>query len=419
MEGLRAVFSFLGAVFVLGAGVAPVQAAKFRARVISQVEEGTFVGRSLNRSNVWAGFVRSASGVETGYIGNSGLAIRTGTLGGESSWVNALSDGKWATGSSLDTNEVERAFLFWDGYMEDLSFFQPVGYEASAGMGIFEGTVTGWVVAPTGEKRAFTYSAGHFTVLPKFGVSSVGYAVEGSRVAGVSMSEAGVERGFIWRDFGPIYIPSEGSSSAVAMRNGRVVGHTELSGGEKVAYYHDEYANLMVKLGTLGGRNSKARGVNWLRRVVGEAEDAEGRRRAFYYRKGTMYDLNHLIDGREPVVLTSAIAINDSDSILAEGSYAGQVAQFFLELVEPFDDSWLIEAGSVWVDKEAPFYPTLRFFHSGPTGQRFAVQVSEDLKSWRDTGDTGDIYEQGNSSDLKEAMAATAPRRFYRLRKVE
>jgi probable HAF family extracellular repeat protein len=74
----------------------------------------------------------------------------------------------------------------------------------------------------------------------------------------------------------------------------------------------------MYDLGTLGGENSSARGINAAGWVVGTADTSTGSD-AFLYENGVMYDLNSLIGNAPGIDLTEALAINDNGQILANG----------------------------------------------------------------------------------------------------
>lgn len=67
----------------------------------------------------------------------------------------------------------------------------------------------------------------------------------------------------------------------------------------------------VIDLGTLGGAESGANGVNLRGQVVGWAHDAEGHKQAFVWNKGRMDGLGFLLGGTQSV----ANAINDSGQI--------------------------------------------------------------------------------------------------------
>src|SRR5207244_293840 len=97
------------------------------------------------------------------------------------------------------------------------------------------------------------------------------------------------------------------------------------------------YANSgNIDLGTLGGDNSEAYGVNNFGDIVGYAKDGSGAKHAFIYQNGVMQDLNSLITLGSGWVLTSAEAINDRGQIVGYGtSPSGQMHGFLVTLTNP------------------------------------------------------------------------------------
>ena len=72
----------------------------------------------------------------------------------------------------------------------------------------------------------------------------------------------------------------------------------------------------LVDLGTLGGTNSEAHGINAASVVVGNAEDASFVLHAFLNVDNTMYDLNNLIPAGSGYELRDATAIDDKGQIV-------------------------------------------------------------------------------------------------------
>lgn len=404
--------------FIALALALPTHAQEFRAQIISTVQGGTFWARSLNNSNLWGGFIRSPSGAETGYIGSSELAIHTGALAGGRSYVNSVGDGKWSAGSSFDATGTERAFLFWDNYLEDLSFFQPPGFGASSAVTVDSGgRVAGWIISTNGQKRTFRYDAGHFSVLPQVGDSSEPVAIWAGYVFGNATSN-GVQRAFRWHisDPSPFYIPNLGghSSAVYAAYALTLVGESETAKGETNAFLWRTSDYFPSNLGTLGGRNSKALGVNKFGHVVGQSDDSEGRRRAFFHRKGIMHDLNHLIDPRQPLILTTAFAINDNGHILAEGAYAGEAVHVLLTRDEPFNDPLRFESYATGLHKFSNFEIT--YIPSGPNGSNYIVQTSTNMIDWEEKPVWGPFSETSVYRQYEPTVLA--PARYWRMKLV-
>ena len=81
----------------------------------------------------------------------------------------------------------------------------------------------------------------------------------------------------------------------------------------------------MTDLGTLGGPNSEATGLNYVgsTQVVGTSDVAGGGTHAFVYERGTMTDLNSRLPAGSGWVLEAATAINDSGEIVGADESTG------------------------------------------------------------------------------------------------
>ena len=72
-------------------------------------------------------------------------------------------------------------------------------------------------------------------------------------------------------------------------------------------------------LGSLGGRNSEAEGINDRGQIVGAALAADGTSRAFLHTAGVMHNLNEMIPSDSGWTLQIAVAINDAGQIVGDG----------------------------------------------------------------------------------------------------
>lgn len=90
---------------------------------------------------------------------------------------------------------------------------------------------------------------------------------------------------------------------------------------------NDGVNDLMTDLGTLGGTNSWGRGINNNGDVVGESDTVDGRTRAFVWRNGVMTDLGTLGGAN-----SSAAAISDDGVIVGWAENAGGQRRAFIIL---------------------------------------------------------------------------------------
>lgn len=398
---------------VRGETSAPAIPAAFDVEIISSSPWGRLVPKTLNNQG-YGGYVLS-NNTELAFIRtNNGSEPRfLGTLGGTRSDVFSWSNDKWFTGSSTDSKDIQRAFLHWGDYMEDLSFFQPTGYGASAGLSVSDyGAVTGWI-EKEGVKRAFHYSQGHFTVLPEFGLSHIGYGIDDvGTVVGTAQFENGVRKGFLFRQYlgAPEYVPALGGSSSAAYAINFfnvVVGEAETSTGDFQAFLYDLVNDSMVPLGTLGGKTSKALALNRNHKVVGEACNDEGKRRAFLYADGAMADLNSRLPSGNLFILTTAFAINDRDQILAEGTYAGEAVSVLLTPQDPSANSITLKNVQLVVEDQK----FLAFEFKGPEGSNYVVQACSIFPMWEHTAERGPYLASTNRVKMPITNSAT----FFRV----
>ena len=133
-------------------------------------------------------------------------------------------------------------------------------------------------------------------------------------------------------------------ASAVNDRD-QVVGHSYITGSVGgYPYFGTSHAfhwtgGAMTDLGTLGGAQSHAYGINMRGQIVGMADAAGDYGRAFLFENGAMSDLNMLIDPALGWTLSSAQGINDAGQIAALGCRGYACMSVLLSPV-PEPQSW-------------------------------------------------------------------------------
>jgi probable HAF family extracellular repeat protein len=137
---------------------------------------------------------------------------------------------------------------------------------------------------------------------------------------------------------GYYHLSAEGISDDAAIV-GTMTASATSGGGSRAFLWSHGYA---LDIGTLGGRNSVAFGVNTSHEVVGTASTRpsalpgkDGPRHAFIWLHGRMNDLNTLTTGSSGWVLESANAINNLGQIAGYGTLNGVGHAFLLSRVQP------------------------------------------------------------------------------------
>jgi len=123
-----------------------------------------------------------------------------------------------------------------------------------------------------------------------------------------------------------------GGSQSVAYGindSGQVTGQAAIGRDNQLTHAFLYSGGVMRDLGTLGGDLSNGHALNAAGQVVGSAQMADGSNRAFLYADGVMHDLNHLVTGLAGTVLILASGINDSGQIAASACSASLICQAF------------------------------------------------------------------------------------------
>lgn len=202
-----------------------------------------------------------------------------------------------------------------------------------------------------GNGHAEVYANGGATDLGTLtgGTWSAAYDINNSgTVAGTSDTASGAFRGFVWSAAtGMTALGTFGGMNSYAMGindAGAVTGFASLASGYEHAFI-DTGGNL-TDLGTLGGGSSFAYGINDSDSVVGYSWLPDGTDHAFVWIDGTMFDLNSLIPSDSGWVLSQAFGINDAGQIVGTGIFDGQSEAFRLDPIS-YSPNFLLSADVV------------------------------------------------------------------------
>jgi len=120
---------------------------------------------------------------------------------------------------------------------------------------------------------------------------------------------------------------------AAINEDGAIAGSGQNAAGVSRAFLSDNPSAVARDLGTLGGTNSAAFGLNNSQWVVGSA-DTVSAASAFLYDGAHMIDLNTTLVNGKGWHLSKALGINDYNDIVGVGVHDGQLRAFLLTPVK-------------------------------------------------------------------------------------
>jgi probable HAF family extracellular repeat protein len=317
---------------------------------------GTLGGRfssasGINKSGQVVGFSYITGDTASHAFLYNGKMKDLGTLGGSVSGASGINDGLQVVGFSFITGDTaSHAFLYNGSTMKDLG---TLGGGISRASGINNhGEVVGGAATASETLHSFLYSNGTMTDLAvrvrdssSFGSEALGIN-DLSQVVGYSYFDtvndgtrqhAVLYNGSIMKDLG--VLKGDNFSLARDINNrGQVVGvsgHLDTNSGNVILHAF-LYNGKMKDLGTLGGSQSRADGINNSGQVVGVSlTSGDAAFHAFLYSDDKMLDLNKLVPALSGWTLTEAFAINDVGQIVGFGTAPNGEERAFLLTPKP------------------------------------------------------------------------------------
>ena len=166
-----------------------------------------------------------------------------------------------------------------------------------------------------------------------------GILVANEEPTAVKVGETGKKAVFTIDDLGPL---SGQIRNSVGNASGQSVGYSVNADGQTHAVIYS--GETRTDLGTLGGANSYALGINSSGLVVGQSETAQGEVHAFLFSNGKLQDLGTL-GGK----FSAAWAVSDSGLVVGSSSIEGGYNHAFLyRLGRMTDLNGLIAADAGW-----------------------------------------------------------------------
>jgi probable HAF family extracellular repeat protein len=305
--------------FLLLFGTLPVLPAGYRILDLGNLGGGFARARDVNEAGVIVGesLIPVVGAVERAFCWEAGVMTDLGTLGGARSRALAVNNTGVVAGWAVDAGNTVKPVLWDNGGIVPLP---TLGGTFGTAWSINDSAVAvGHSSLPGGVYHATRWGAGGAEDLGTLGGSySVAYDINSSGlIVGTADASGGVQRACLWDSAGLVDLGALSGGSWNTARaindSGAVVlwgtpaGVTE----NRAAFWSGHPEDPVVDLGTFGGGESWAYGLNNLGHVVGWAELAAGHYHAYVWNGVEMVDLGTLGG-----LFSSAYAINDAGVVV-------------------------------------------------------------------------------------------------------
>jgi len=294
---------------------------------IGALTGGNSVPTKINLSGQSVGHSGKMYGVQTrAFSFDKGKLLDLGTLpGGDSSTAFDVNTRGAVVGDSNTATNL-RAFL-WDSStgMQDLGALPKDTGSRAYGINNSD-QVVGFSSGPDGitafswKKQSGMNSLGR---LPGGDMSQAYHINDGGTIVGAASTRDGERHAVMWKAGGSIQdmgaLSGYPLSEARRINNaGDVIGSVSGPGGTRAVFWPS--GGVIQSLGTLGGDFSTALDFNNRGEIVGSSASSLGARAFYWTSSAGMIDLNTQISPNDPIVLTTAIGINNAGMILALGA---------------------------------------------------------------------------------------------------
>ncbi|MBN1343397.1 MAG: thrombospondin type 3 repeat-containing protein [Phycisphaerae bacterium] len=221
--------------------------------------------------------------------------IDLGTFGGANGAAFGVNDSRVVVGWAQTTEDVYRAFRWQDGALTDLGGL--VGLESRANAVSGGGTVVGW------SQRSGLAGAGAFAddgnglagLETPTDADGIAHAVSENGVVVGASSTDNLQQAVLWLGgrLGRLGTLGGVESAAYGVNQvGQIVGDSLTEDDVRHAFLWQDCQ--MIDLGTLGGATSSAAAINEIGQIVGTSQIGDGSEHAFLHEGGQMTDLGTL-----------------------------------------------------------------------------------------------------------------------------
>jgi probable HAF family extracellular repeat protein len=311
--------------FVLGVSIA--NATTYVATPIGAPGDLSSQARAMNAFGQVTGIWYPTNNTVTSFLYDRGSMFDIGGNGAASYSGNAIN----GLGQVLMTSSLSGGapLLYSAGVATNLSALTGGRLRTATGINDTGAIVGLGRLTPNSPNRAMLYANGILTDLGTISGSgsSTAIAINNSGMITGASSNASLGRfdAFLYNGTQMIDLDPNGvglTSVGQAINNlSEVAGYVDVSTSSGFVRHAFKYSGGFMKdIGTLGGKESFAYGINDSGTVVGYALNAGGDQRGFVYSNGTMVDLNSVafdIHGNHIPKITDAFGINNAGQIIA------------------------------------------------------------------------------------------------------
>ncbi len=292
-------------------------------------------GRNINAKGQTAGTLsdKDFEKRHAFFCTSGGKISDIGTLGGDVSFTFGLNDEGYVVGTSYTASQELRGFVWHNGKMTSVG---TLGGRVSIAEGINnKGQIVGISANANGKANAFLWQDGSIKNISAQcpGTYNGATAInDNSDIAGVTTEDGETVEAFVLSGGRSRILPTLGGTytAPTAISTKAVVGIARLADDDDTFHGFVATSSGIQDIGTFGGDNSFALGVNNSGQAVGMAQTTRGVIHAALWHNGKLTDLNTLIPSGSGWELYIAGGINERGQIVGTGGVGNTVHAFVL-----------------------------------------------------------------------------------------